>query len=93
MNTLDDGYGGTLARKCEEQMAREGKPLPAARGSARCVDCKHGKEHYTHLTGCVACCYPRERAPQIVDRSVLRMGRWCVPNATAAICPHYAPNS
>ena len=64
----------------------------AAHCSARCLDCNHGKEHYTHLTGCVACCYPRERAPQIVDRSVLRMGRWCVPNATAAICPHYAPN-
>ena len=64
----------------------------AARGSARCLDCNHGKEHYSHLTGCVACCYPRERAPQIVDRSVLRMGRWCVPNNTAAICPHYAPN-
>lgn len=63
-----------------------------AAGSARCLNCKHGEEHYTALTGCVACKYPRERAPYIVDATVLRLGRWCVPNIIAARCPHYAQN-
>ncbi len=65
--------------------------LAAAHGSERCLNCNHGEEHHTHLTGCVVCKYPRERAPEIVDRSLLKMGRWCVPNSTALICPHYAP--
>ena len=40
----------------QEREVNGGTPFAEARGSARCVDCKHGKEHYTHLTGCVACC-------------------------------------
>lgn len=76
-------------------------PSPEPQGEARhssptaapsCLFCKHGREYYSHLTGCVECYYPRERQPAVVDMTLLRMGKWVTPFAAARICNKYEPN-
>ena len=46
----------------------------------------------THLTATVRCGYPRERAPEVVDRTIFLHGNAVMPIKTAVTCPHFEEN-
>ena len=83
----------------EVDMSDNAKPASDCTGPSccsavpSCLLCRYGREHYTHLSGCVKCVCLGDLPRKLIDKQVLRMGAWVTPCAAAQVCPHYDPQN